>query len=118
MAYGSSQANKAYYNRRVERAKEFGFTGYRQERKFREDHRADIDNAGKSLLWRETHLGGDYRSENPKQLEAFYQNVLWLSETDADIGTKRHGAVSYFIEWEGASEEEAIAAMRMIYGES
>ena len=120
MAYANKDENKQYYTFRDQRSKDWGFTGYRQERKYREEHRGSIDEAGHSLAWRQTHYEqGDYRSNNPKQLEAFKTQILDVANNPyLTLGDKRHAAVAYFVEWENVSQEEAIAAMRLIYGPS
>lgn len=121
MAYSSSEANRQYYRLRDERARDWGFTGYSQERRYKEKYRGDIDQAGNSLAWRQSHYSESksYKSENPKQMVAFKEGILDpASNPYIDMGMKRHAAVSYFKEWENASTDEAIAAMRLIYGPS
>jgi hypothetical protein len=119
MAYASPEENRQYYRFRDERARDWGFRSYREERKYKENNRASIDEAGHSLAWRQSHLEGDYRGNNPKQLVAFKSEILDMANNPyVDDGTRRHAAVAYFIAWEHSSTDEAIAAMRLIYGPS
>lgn len=120
MAYATPEENKAYYTFRDQRAKDWGFRSYGEERKYKEKNRASIDEAGHSLAWRQTHYEeGGYKGQNPKQLVAFKEAILDPSNNPhLDMGTKRHMAVAYFVAWEHSSIDEAIASMRLIYGPS
>ena len=107
----------AEYAARQERAREHGFQTYTEERRFRESTRFEREIAGLSEEWRNLHPG-NYRTANPVELAAFYRMVVEPSSTGRVTGEERRLAVAYFIEYEDYSEQEAIEAMRSLYGMS
>ena len=118
----SAEANNAYYNRRDKQARDRGFNSYGEERRFKESHRETLDEVGQSQLYREMYET-DYHRMNPEQLLAFSREILepyseWEGSDLYATGGARHGAVTYFIEYEGMDEEQAIAEMRLLYGSS
>lgn len=107
----------AEYAARVERAHERGFSSLSEERQFRSETKWEREIAGMSEEWRNIH-SQDYRQANPRELAAFYEMVVEPSSTGTVTGQERHLAVAYFVEYEDYSQEDAIAAMRALYGES
>jgi hypothetical protein len=119
VAYGTREENNAYYAYRNERARSNGFRGYAQERKYREEHREALDIAGQSAEWRLRHQTGDYRSFNPKMVVEFVKHTEEYGYYDEYAsGEARHDLVAYYMDYEGMSVDDAIEAMREIYGRS
>ena len=116
----ATKATDATYERRTQRAKEHGFRSYADERKFKEAYRSELDRAGKSEYWGRVHRG-DYRRANPRQLRAFYNEVV---KPAADFtegernGQIRRLAVLYFQDWEDYDKDDSVEEMRLLYGET
>jgi hypothetical protein len=112
----------AEYERRNERAKELGFSSYTQGFNFRKLFAEEIElvRTDYRQLWDEAHPNADIEQEiNPRLAAMFYEKVVApYEDEDMSEGLKRHYAIDYFISDEGMSVDEAIAAMRMVYGES
>jgi hypothetical protein len=107
----------ATYQRRVELARERGFDSLRAEREYRAETKWERDIAGNSEEWHQMHPG-DWRSANPRQLNAFYEAVVEPGSRGGVTGLDRHNAVAYYIEFEDMSEDEAVDAMRENFGDS
>lgn len=57
---------------------------------------------------------------SPKEMyEAYAERRAIIEESGEEpTGRNRHELVSYYIDYEGMSEEEAVAAMREVWGDS
>lgn len=108
----------AEYARRQELAAERGFSSYSEERAFRAETKFEREIAGESAEWEKWHPeGGDWRSASPKQLAAFYENIIEpTSHGGEPTGIEKHNAVQYFMDYEDMSQEEAVAAMKEAFG--
>lgn len=123
MGYKTKAENKAYYQRRVARAKAHGFSGYSTERRYKESNREILEAVGTSEYWYEQYPElDDYRTLNPQQLVDYYNMMLQprenLDSGESITGSQRHAAVSYYIKWENMTTDEAVEAMRRQYGPS
>jgi len=106
------------YARRNARAQERGFKGYTAERVYKVYNEEELNAVKESSLYALYHEGQRADQADPRQLRAFYYAIEQYEGTNEPTGKLRHDAVSYFTEYEGMTEEEAIAAMRLIYGDT
>jgi len=101
----------AEYAARQQRAQERGFASYAEERAFRTETVVERTEAAEAL-------GVNVRTSDPQALNRYYEEVLVPIALGEEVtGQRRHDAVGAFMDL-GYSEEEAIEAMREIYGRS
>jgi hypothetical protein len=106
--------------RRNERARSYGFRSDYDMRQWanQPENRPSIER-GKQHVTHEGHY-------NPMQAKDYWEKVGHHFETPSgrereniDVtGRMRHDAMAYLIEWEDMTEEEALDAMRDMYGDS
>ena len=113
----------AEYVARTERAKDAGFRSYGEMRSFNKENAGTLNamrgDSFASAMWRESHPDTPDPRSDPIAASAFYDDIVVPYEAEGEVtGQMRHDAVAYFIDYEGMSEDEAIEAMRDIYGES
>jgi hypothetical protein len=125
MAKRTPAQNRATYERRKQRAINEGFSGYGSMRGYKEKHVEKLpqEYSDEWIGYRELHPDvHDLRRDNPRRLVAYYENIIQPQNdednSDMTLGYKRHLAVGYFRQWEDMSEQEAVDAMRSIYGDS
>ncbi len=107
------------------RARERGFSSVYDERQYKKRHREEIE-SGRPFVQRRTRKGGT--TYNPEQAVAFTKAFVSANFTAAgefskrltqdEEGRLRHFAIAYFVDYEGMDQDEAIAAMRDVYGDS
>ena len=113
------------------RARERGFHNVYDERKYRERHREEIESAKEFVRRPTTRAGRTYNPEEARAYaRAFMAEERYLTKSgelrkrgkgrapDSLQGSMRHFAIAYFVDYEGMDQEEAIAAMRDVYGDS
>jgi hypothetical protein len=102
----------AEYAARQQRAQERGFSSYAEERQFRTETVEERREAAEAL-------GVHPNIGDPTALTRYYEDILLPIATEEEVsGRMRHDAVAYFVDVMGYSEEDAIAAMRELYGDS
>lgn len=69
---------------------------------------------------RSVELAHERGFESPQEMKDAYRerNEIISEAGEEPTGRSRHDLVSYFIDYEGMTEDEAVAAMREIWGES
>lgn len=108
------------YKARVARAKEHGFKSYAGERQYRSVNASELQASGSSVYWKRVHRG-DWRKANPRQLMAFYTEVILPAEDFIEgerNGQIRRLAVLYFQRWEDYEKDDSVEQMRLLYGET
>lgn len=102
----------AEYAAREQRAQARGFSSYHEERSFREETKTERLQAAEQL-------GENVRTADPQMLMEYYENILVPSATQPEVtGTMRHDAIAFYIDQMGYTLDEAIDAMRELYGRS
>lgn len=104
----------AEYQAREERAHSHGFNSYWEERKYKEEHAEAIE-LGKEHAKERTEAGG--YSFNPQLASAWWEAIGQYEGEDVS-GEMRHWAVAYYMDWYDMDIDEAIDAMRDLYGDS
>jgi hypothetical protein len=102
--------------RRNELAQERGFSNRAEERAYRSETKFEREIAGQDETWQQK-FGTDWQHANPRQLASYYENVLEPQLDGREVtGLDKHNAVAYYIEFEGMTEDEAVAAMKEAFG--
>lgn len=112
---------KAEYEARNERAKDRGFDSYAEERRYKEalKRRLTPDEFKEVVRRTKYRIGPSSYTYNPKQANAWQRDIgQYAGHEGEPRGEMRHAAVRYFTEWEGMTQDDAVNAMRNLYGDS